>query len=455
MKFRKTSKDTKAVRNYMGAKSFEQSPKEELTFAVISTFLEDSYYESKDSRIKRIEDLVEKVSKTDPEFVATLAIVTRKEFYMRSAFHLLIGALAKFHKKDSLVSKTIVQGVERVDDLAEIVAYSGKPIPNQIKKGIARKLVDFGPYQLAKYKGIGKDISLVDLFNLVHPKPPEDKKEIWSKLLKGKLEAPDTWEVGLSSGKDKGKVWKDLVMSGKIGYMALLRNLRNILKQADKETIDEAVRQISDRERVKKSKQLPFRFLSAYSALEESKTGGLTFEKEKGNYEPVKDAVRKALEYSVNNIPLLEGRTLILSDNSGSMYGDRGGASPVSAMSQRKTADIANLFALLYWLKADNTLVGLFGDKLITPKLDRTKNIFENFKIVNEEAEECGESTEEGIFDIFKDLIKEKKMVDRIVIFSDGQVGDGCEWYDRHSNQGGDFNKLFQKYKAINPNVIV
>ena len=433
----------------MGGKSFSQSAKEELAFSVLSSFLEDSYYEKGSDRMERISKLV---AKTNPEFVSKLAVFARREFHLRSVFHLLVGELSKNCKGNSIVKNTIIKGVERPDDLLEILAYVGKPVPNQIKKGCREAIKKFNGYQLAKYKGGSKEYSLVDLFNLVHPKG--DRRE-WRDLIKGELKTPDTWETRLSSGENKTEIWRDLVLNDKLGYMALLRNLRNIVKEGDAETIRKSCEIISDDERVRSSKQFPFRFLSALKALEEFDDEGITFEKEKSSIEEIKEAVNKALEISISNLPLLEGRTLILSDNSGSMRGDDGGDSLLSRFSKRTTADIANLFATLYWKRADNTLIGLFGDRLITPKLDRDKDIFENFKILDKEGDNCGRRTETGIFEMFRKLIDGKVKVDRIVIFSDCQVGEECKWYDSGLLKGNDLNKLFEHYKRINPNVNV
>lgn len=433
----------------MDGKSFSQSSKEELAFSVLSSFLEDSYYESGSDRMKRISKLV---ADTNPEFVSKLAIFTRKEFHLRSVFHLLVGELSKNCKGNSIVKNTIINGVERPDDLLEILAYVGKPIPNQVKKGIRESIKKFSPYQLAKYKGKRNKYSLVDLFNLVHPSG--NKKE-WEELLNGTLKIPNTWEVRLSSGENKTEVWRDLIVNEKIGYMALLRNLRNIVKSGDAETIKKSCETISDSENIKKSKQFPFRFLSALKALEEFDDDGISFEKEKSSIGEIEKSVNRALEISVGNLPLLEGRTLILSDNSGSMRGDDGGDSLLSKFSKRNTADIANLFATLYWKRSDNTLIGLFGDRLITPKLDREKDIFENFKILDREGDNCGGSTETGIFEMFRKLIDGKVKVDRIVIFSDCQVGEGCGWYDTGTLRGNDLNKLFKQYKKVNPDVNV
>lgn len=443
----------------MGAVSYKQSKKEELAFAIVASFIEDSYYESKDKRIKRIATLVAEIAKDDPLFVAKLAIVTRREFHMRSAFHVLLSELSRSHKKTSLVKNTLKEGVERPDDLLEIASYVKRPLPNQIKKGIALAIHKFDPYQLAKYRGEGKDFSMVDLFNLVRPKPVNDKESaLFKQLIKGELKQTDTWESKLSSEegrKDKGATWKTLVMSGKLGYMALLRNLRNIATNCDTETVTKAAEIIADPEQVKKSKQLPFRFLSAYEALTGKPGEKIAFEKDVDNFALLQKAIEKAVTGSIENLPDLLGRTVILTDNSGSMRGDAGGGSLVSAYSKRTTASIANLFAAMYWLKAENTYVGVFGDRLEQPKLDRTKSLFENYKVIDRVGAGIGGGTEHGAFECFRNLIEAKTKVDRVVMFTDCQLGEG--WYGEGSwrsdgpESQGSFNKLYKQFKAINP----
>ena len=461
-KFNTLSVGKTSTINYMGGKSFIQPEKIELTHAILTSFIESSYYESKDKRVDKISDLVKSISKKYPEFIAKLAIYARKEFNMRSVSHVLIGELAKNHKGDNLVSKLIESAAIRPDDLLEIVAYLKKPIPNQVKKGVEKALHKFDEYQLAKYRHANKDFSMVDLFNLVHPKPVTEQEDItWNALVADTLINKDTWEAKLSKGESHVETWKELLKNKKLGYMACLRNLRNILKTDDIETIQMAADFISNEKAVKNSKQLPFRFLSAYKALidrsEYNKIEKMKFEKDDdNNYKEILiDALNEAIKYSVSNIPLLKGKTLILSDNSGSMRGDHGGTSLLSACSNRTTADIANLFAVLYWSRAENTSIGLFGDKLIEPEMNRKKSLFENFSIINEIACTCGLGTEEGIFTAFERLCENKQKVDRIVIFSDCQVGKAT-WYDWSAGRkASDFNKLFQKYKTMFPKTIV
>jgi len=455
-KFNSKSSGTKTV-NYMGHKAFTHDSKTELVLAVLSSFIDNSYYESNEERIKRLIDLVEK---NEHVFTSKLAIYARKVFHMRSATHVLVGELARIHKGDSLVADTLVAISERPDDVTEVFAYYGnrygKPIPNALKKGAARALQGFNQYQLTKYKGSNKDVKLKDLFNLVHPKGTPEQMDMWGKLLKDLLSAPDTWEVLISGAKNQEEArtrWEQLIMQDKLGYMAMLRNLRNFQKyKISKEALERVKNVLSDPERVRKSKQLPFRFLSAYKALEANDGNTLKFELDtSGDFN---STLNKALSHSVKNLPLMEGETVILSDNSGSMTGDVKG-SLISAHSSVKTSDIANLFAVLYWTRCQNTLVGLFGDSLIVPALDRSKDIFDNFKVIDQEKNKCGAGTEQGIFELFEKLIAEEKQVARIIIFSDCQIGDGCKWYDTKGRRADSFNSLFQKYRKISPNTKV
>jgi hypothetical protein len=458
------------VINYMGAPSYKQSPAEELVFAVVSTFLEDSYYESSDNRLERIEALVSEIAKRDPVFVAKLAIVTRREFHLRSAFHVLVGLLAKYHKGTRLVQNVIAEGVERPDDIYEILAFVGKPIPNQVKKGIAAAYQKFDAYQLAKYRGTKGAYQLHDVFNLVHPKPNENIESLYKDVVEGNLKSTTTWESRLSAGEDHTTVWTDMIASNSLGYMALLRNVRNIIAYTDIATVEKAAAIIADPKRVKASKQLPFRFLSAFKAIEpvqpkkkhtektvrfesDQDTDAANAPLSEDKVAIIRDALHSALRVSLENVPVLPGKTIILSDNSGSMRGDAGGASLVSRMSRRTSANIANLFAVLYWMRAENTFVGVFGDDLLQPVLDRSKDIFHNYEIIDKAGSLAGPSTEAGLYTMFTRLVEERTPADRIIIFSDCQVGTGAKWFDHSGHRGDDFNALYETYRKINPNV--
>jgi hypothetical protein len=88
-------------------------------------------------------------------------------------------------------------------------------------------------------------------------------------------------------------------------------------------------------------------------------------------------------------------------------------------------ADIGNLLGLMMWYACDDTIFGVFGDKLILLRPDRTKGILENFQAVNYAGERVGRSTENGVFLMLEKMVKEKIFADRIIVCSDLQIGDG------------------------------
>lgn len=327
-KFNKTN--TNKIENCSGHVAYKMSTKEQLMTAVLSTmFGEAKYYGSTDDEIVT---LATKVCKKDPAFVSNLACYARNEFNMRSVSHVLTAVVAR---EASVYTRQTVHGVvRRADDITEIMACNaamyGKPFPNALKRGIAEEIQCFDEYQIAKYNGGNKEVKFRDVLRITHPTPKsEDVETLFGKILNDQLETPYTWESELSARGNKKEVWNELIASGKVGYMALLRNMRNIIKSgAD---ITPVLSMIADPVQVKKSKQLPFRFFSAYRRLEED-----NFMTPK-----IHRALESAISASVENMDKIMGRTLIAVDVSGSM------GSKISAKSDVCCSDIASLFGAM------------------------------------------------------------------------------------------------------------
>ena len=289
MKFDSMLKDNE-MKNYEGGEAFKMTPEMELYTAVVTSSLSDKFYEKNDERMWRIFNLVKKVK---PEFVAKLAVYTRNDMNLRSVPLLLVTLLAKIHNGDNLVKRTIEKTVLRADEIMELLmcyqvcnpqdgVKKLKKLSRQIQNGLKTSFNRFDEYQFAKYNR-DSVVKLRDALFLVHPKAKDEKQqEIFDKIVNKKLEIPYTWETELSAlGQQKFETdeqkqsafcakWEELIFSGKVGYMALLRNLRNILSSnVSCIAIDTVVNRLSDAEQVQKSKQMPFRFLSAYREIKD------------------------------------------------------------------------------------------------------------------------------------------------------------------------------------------
>lgn len=290
-----------------GAPAVRMTPEQALRRSVMSCFLwEREFYEDGQTIAARILTLCEQVS---PAVIANLAIETRSKANLRHVPLLLLSALAKRGTGNSIVSEAIKETIQRADELAEFLAVYAhangvspdkvKPkLSNQVRKGLAMAFRKFNAYDLAKYNRDGA-VKLRDALFLCHAKPSgPEQAEIWKQLIDGTLPAPDTWEVALSAGSDKKATWERLLKEGKLGYLALLRNLRNMdAVGVDDELVKEAILARKGAHRV-----LPFRYVAAARACP--------------RMEPTLD---KALVAAISAMEPFKGKTAVLVDVSGSM----------------------------------------------------------------------------------------------------------------------------------------
>ena len=286
----------KSVTNNEGAKAFPLDKRTELYSALVTTSLSNKFYESDNARLTRIRALIEQ---NEPAFIARLAIYARTKMHMRSVPLVLAVELAKVQSGNGLVSKAVKGVVLRADEITELLAYYQlanerkaikklNKLSKQIQHGLADAFNRFDEYQFAKYNR-ASEIKLKDALFLVHPKAvTESQQMLFNKIAKDELEVPYTWETELSALGQKKFTneqekqaafqvkWGELVTSGKLGYMALLRNLRNIIEaNVSADVMSEVCTLLSDRYAVAKSKQLPFRFLAAYREVKVLESGAV------------------------------------------------------------------------------------------------------------------------------------------------------------------------------------
>ena len=455
MKFNKKSNTTKTI-NHMGSIAYEMNSKEKL-YSMAATCLmnEPKYYGDTTSEL--IETAKAVLSK-DPEFVLQLAAYCRKDLYLRSTpIALLVEAANSDGRKFVKAYAPFI--ITRADQITEALSYQlevyKKPIPASLKKALANAFNSFDEYQLAKYNRDSK-ITFKDVIMLVHPKPKnEDQSKLFKAILSGTLKTPDTWEVQISKHGNQAKVWDRLITEKKLGYMATLRNLNNMIKANISQT-NLVTNLLRNKDLVIRSKQMPHRFLSAYEKIDENKDA--SFESDANNTTMFKDALEDAIKLSVEyNIPKLSGKTIIACDNSGSARGDGGPwVSKLSLNSIRTMSDIGNLMGLLAWHSNENTMFSVFGDRLEFVRPDRSKGILENFKAVDSIGEKIGMDTEQGIFTLLKKMIKEKIQADRLIVISDLQIGDGNNReYGINYDKSSPVQSLLNQYKKeVNPNLI-
>ena len=475
--------EKKPVVNFMGGISYELNPLDKLKMiSASSVFGEPQYYrrdiddrayicnrlvspyeifnlpeeKTSDIMIKAINEAL------DYNFEATIrwASALRNDFYMRLNPQVIMVLAAihpkrtKFNKENPNIFKACNQAVmRRADEPAMQLSFylynngSKNNIPSILKRSWANRIEGMSPYEMAKYKN--HEVGLIDTVRVCHAKG----KLVDELMSTGAIQINDsqkTWE----NMRSAGATWKEIIDADVMGHMAILKNLRNIFEEInDAETRDKVLVRLKNG--VPNGKQFPFRYYSAIKAVDHA---DIFFKPQ------VVDALEECLDISIGNMPRLKGKTICLSDNSGSAWGAFN-----SEYGKMTVAEIDNLSSVITGMCSDEGYVGKFGDNLrIIPVSKRNGALMQSQAISRDHYDDVGGCTENGIWEFFKQAIENKEYWDNIFIYSDQQAGHGglygigvnyliegesfkCE----HRNYI-DVMKLIDKYrKTVNPKVNV
>ena len=379
-----------------GAKATRFTPEMELKRALMNCLLwENQFYEDGVAIADRIKALVPKV---DPARVAALAIEAREVMKLRHAPLLVVREMARHEKHRLLVADTLARVIQRPDEMTELLAIywadalgpqqqrKRQPVSAQVKKGLARALTKFDAYQLAKYDRDGA-VRIRDVLFLVHAKPKDaDQEKVWKQLVDGELASPDTWEVSLSSGKDKRESFERLIAEKRLGGLALLRNLRLMQKaEVPRQTIADAI------DAMRTDRVLPCRFITAARYAPD-------FEPE------LESAMLKSLKGYVR----LPGRTRLLIDVSGSMF------ATLSAQSEMTRAEAACGLAILAREVCDEVEIFTFSNEIV--KVPPRRGFALRDAVIN--------SQPHGGTYLGKAVAEIDRKGDRLIIFTDEQSHD-------------------------------
>lgn len=387
------------TRTALGAPAYTRDSKSELFLLGVANFVgQDTYYEKATDRDARFKKLVHSVALNDPAWLLSFVTWLRNDGNMRSASLVagLEGAAALHGASitDGHARKLVSAPLLRADEVGEALGYwaanystvkAGKPIhlPKPVKRGLADAAVRlYNEHSLLKYDTASHGVRFGDVLELTHPAGKAPWQEALFKFAidsrHGRGVATDalamvqaqtairaqaalgnhdslldtdrlraagmTWEDALSlagSKVPKAKLWEAMLPA--MGYMALLRNLRNFDQAGlpDK-AVAKLIERLADPEQVAKSRQLPLRFLSAYEQAPSLRWG---------------HALDKALQASLDNIPTLGGRTLVLVDTSGSMNGR-----PISEKSTVTPVKAAAIFGVALAAKGEKVDLCGFAD---------------------------------------------------------------------------------------------
>ena len=430
--------------------------------------LQPQFYRSENEQMRELQDLIEKIGIRDPKFVAQAIVYSRcMGEGMRTINHLAAALVAPLVSGQEwskrffgLFDKKNKKGgtIFRLDDMAEIkdawFALGGKGLTASMRKGFASVLENVDTYQLAKYRK-----EAIDIANLVHPNSKLAKAEVeveingekvkmkaLDAIMRGITIAADTWEVAQSEAGQivakavkEGKLteeeakevlaeakadnWESLLKDGKLGALAALRNIRNIMQNPRPEIIDAWCKLITDSAKVRKALILPIHFDLAYDVVD------IEFGQNK-----YANKVRQALQDGYiaalpNLATAFPGKTLIVVDNSGSMgscsisdgkgnsyCGRRTSWCGSNRLGTNTAGYKAGLIAATFAAATGGDIIQ-FGSYAKWFHYDKNENVFSLAKEVCTASDGCTNP-----YAAFELITRERKAYDRIIFISDNEV---------------------------------
>lgn len=436
-----------SARTYEGAPGYARDPRSELFLLAVSNMVgEKTFYEDAGERDERFARLVGQVAVVDVEWTGRFLRWLRGDANMRSAA--LVGAAEAVHARLAAgaepddgepSNRQLVDSVlQRADEPGELLGYwtsqHGRAIPKAVKRGVADAVARlFDERALAKWDSDARGFRFGDVLELTHPSPrAEWQGELFRHaitvrhhrqdaipaslgVLRARAEllalpvdqrraaldperlraAGMTWEsvAGWLQGPMDAAAWTAMIPT--MGYMALLRNLRNFDEAGVPDDVAATVgARLADPDQVARSRQLPMRFLSAYRAAPSLRWG---------------HALETALGHALGNVPVLPGRTLVLVDRSGSMW------SPLSARSDLNRADAAAIFGTALAVRSAHADLVEFGTGSRPVKVRRGESVL---RIVERFGNLGGTNTAQAVRQHYRGQ-------DRVVIVTDEQTFGG------------------------------
>ncbi len=438
-------KSIRRALTHEGGPAYERDVKSELFLLAVSNMVgEDTFYEGAGERDERFRGLVHAATAEDPEWVARFVPWLRGTANMRSAS---VVAAAEYVRSGGPSGRRVVaSALQRADEPAEVLAYwtnrYGRALPQPVKRGVADAAVRlYGERSALKYDGRSRAWRMADVLELTHPKPRDDTQSaLFGWLLDRRHDRPDvtvpqalrmltaytrlqslaeverhlllaepdagerlkqagmTWEAlsGWLNGPMDRAAWEAVIPS--MGYMALLRNLRNFDEAGVTDEVAATVAaKLADPAEVSRSRQFPYRFVAAYRSAPSLRWG---------------HALEKALEVATGNIPAFPGRTLVLVDTSASMT-----SQAFSRRSSMTPVEAAAVFGVTMAKRGNAVDLYGFADHVFEHPVSRAASVLAEVERFTARVGEVGHGTR-----ISEAVRATYRRHDRVVIVSDMQT---------------------------------
>jgi 60 kDa SS-A/Ro ribonucleoprotein len=471
--------------NRAGGKAYASTHKHALAQIAATNTFNGTFYASGEDNLNLAKQAVENL-KDDPEFLAKVAIYSRKKGYMKDMPAYIVTWLAGIDTK--LFRKAFREVVDNGKMLRNVIQMArsgqcGKKF--NMSSGTWRNAIsewfENKPSWVIFKAGIGNDPSMRDMLRMARPKPVNKEKAALFAYLTG-AELKDgvfrTYKRRDPNNKNSEKIvayenrfealpedvqhyerykydkslsvpkvdfrlldslglgtheWTEIARNAP--WQMTRMNLNTFKRHGvfnNKELVKIVADRLRDKEAIVKARQFPYQLYTAWMA---TKNSDLPFD--------VSEALQDAMEIAVDNVPEYLGKIYVGVDCSYSM------SSPVTgnrgyghrSNTNVRCCDVAGLFASAIVRKNRNAEVYTFSNDAVKVELNTRDSVISN----TQKLAQAGGGT--NIASVLQKLNRERKKGDVVIYVSDNE-----SWIDggRYYYSGTALQHEWAQYKTHN-----
>lgn len=439
------------TKNAAGGVAYERSPKSALAQLSMTGCLNGTYYAQAQNQLDAILKLSQSI---DPEWVAKLAVVSRKQGHMKDVPALLLASLAARDQASAAKAfPIVVDNPKMLRNFVQIVrsGTTGRKSLGSAPRRWVRQWLETRSLDQLLNASVGNQPSLADIVKMVHPKASTPDREAFYGWLIGKDVEPDrlpesvrallAWRSGaldtvpeaafelLTDRPLPCEAWK--AIARRAGWQWLRMNLATLNRHGvfqDESMVRFVAERLRDSQAIAKARVFPYQILTAW------KMAGTDIPSE------IRDALQDGLEISVGNVPSFEGRIVVLPDVSGSMHSPVTGYRP-GATTAVRCVDVAALVAAAILRRNPSATVIPFKESIVKLDLNSRDSIATNatrMASVGAGGTDCSAP--------LRHLNETRAKADLVVFVSDNE-----SWMDPARGRGTGTMQQWEKFRSRNP----
>jgi len=321
------------TRNEAGGTAYSLSPKHQLAQYASTGCLNSTFYASAEDQLATVLALANEVAATEPDFVAKLALFTRRNGHMKDVPALLLAVLSV--KAPALLAEVFDRVIDNGRMLRTFVQIMrsgvvGRKSMGSLPKRLVEIWLDLRTDTEVFFASVGNDPSLADIVKMVHPRPSTPSRSALYAWLVGKaheeaalppivrqyeafkrgdsLDMPSVPHEMLTGLPLSAADWK--LIAHRASWQTTRMNLNTFARHGvfQSESMTHIIAgRLRDPGLIAKARVFPYQLMVAFMSANTEVP------------RVVRDALQDAMEIAIGNVPAIQGKVWVFPDVSGSM----------------------------------------------------------------------------------------------------------------------------------------